>query len=185
MASAFPASRAILVPEIMVHAARKPNTYPLRATNDNMPFALPYWHSQAIAREILDSPEAFSGASIVDIGCGCGVASIAAAMAGADVTALDPNLLCLSFTEANARLNDTRVSLLWGTHEDTPECDIILAGGVFHEEHAHQVASLARRRPSIIAVSRVNLWGMSGFREIRVHDIGGSSIHVFESLHSS
>jgi predicted nicotinamide N-methyase len=155
--------------------------YPVQITNDNAPYALPYWHSQALARFILDNPALFSGRTVLDIGCGCGAASIAAARVGAKAIALDPDLRCLDFTERNAKANSAEVQLVWGTHKIAPDADIILAGGVFHEAHGAEIAEMARNQPSVIAVSNCNLWGMSGFVQVAEHRVGTSHIHLFTS----
>ena len=158
-------------------------TYPVEITNDNAPYALPYWHSQALARYILDNPETFSGRTVLDVGCGAGAAAIAAAKVGAVSMGLDPDLRCLCFTERNAAINGTSVGLVWGTHKASPPCDIMIAGGVFHEGHGAEIAAMARQQPGLIAVSGVNLWSMDGFTEVEMHDLGMTTIHVFKSKH--
>jgi predicted nicotinamide N-methyase len=177
----FPLRSLKLAPEIKVMSLVKSVDYPVQITNDNAPYALPYWHSQALARFILDNPALFSGRRVLDIGCGCGAASIAAAMVGAKALALDPDLRCLDFTERNATANDVEVELVWGSHKTVPSADVILAGGVFHEVHGAEIAMMAKTTPSLIAVSWQNLWDMQGFEEVAVHDMGQSRIHVFKS----
>ncbi|KAK6029430.1 hypothetical protein OSTOST_04461 [Ostertagia ostertagi] len=58
------------------------------------PFVDPYWAfywpgGQAVTRYILDNSQLFLGANVLDFGCGCGSASIAASKAGATVIAND------------------------------------------------------------------------------------------------
>jgi predicted nicotinamide N-methyase len=177
----FPLRSLKLAPEIKIMSLVKSVTYPVEMTNDNAPYVLPYWHSQAIARFILDNPSLFSGRSVLDIGCGCGAASIAAAMVGASALALDPDLRCLEFTGRNAKANGVEVGLRWGNHKTGVEADVLLAGGLFHEPHGAEVAAMARAKASVIAVSRYNLWNMRGFTEVAVHELGQSKIHVFTS----
>jgi predicted nicotinamide N-methyase len=177
----FPLRSLKLAPEIKVMSLVKSVDYPVQITNDNAPYALPYWHSQALARFILDNPALFSGRTVLDIGCGCGAAAIAAAMVGAKALALDPDLRCLDFTERNARANGVEVELVWGSHKTAPDADIILAGGVFHEVHGIQIAMMAKAKPSLIALTHHNLWSMDGFTEVAVHDTPPTSIHVFKS----
>jgi predicted nicotinamide N-methyase len=177
----FPFRKLKLVPEIRVMSLVKSGQYPVEITNDNTPYALPYWHSQALARYILDNPSMFVDKRTVDIGCGCGAAAIAAAKVGAKATALDPDLRCLDFTERNAKENGVSVGLVWGDHRASVDADILLAGGVFHEAHGLEIASKARVMPSLIAVSWQNLWDMKGFEEVALHDMGQSRIHVFKS----
>ncbi len=179
----FPLRSLKLAPEIKVMSLVKSVDYPVQITNDNAPYALPYWHSQALARFILDNPALFSGRTVLDIGCGCGAAAIAAAMVGAKAIALDPDLRCLDFTDRNARANGVEVKLAWGGHKVAPDADVILAGGVFHEAHGSEIAEMARKQPSVIAVSNCNLWGMSGFVQVAEHRVGTSHIHLFTSGH--
>lgn len=177
----FPFRSLKLAPEIKIMSLVKSIDYPIKITNDNAPYALPYWHSQALARFILDNPAMFSGRSVLDIGCGCGAATIAAAMIGARAIALDPDLRCLDFTERNAKSNGVEVELVWGTHKIAPDVDIILAGGVFHEAHGIEIAKMAKGKPSLIAVSHCNLWDMSGFTLVAEYRAGLSNIHLFKS----
>lgn len=177
----FPLRSLKLAPEIKVMSLVKSVDYPVQVTNDNAPYALPYWHSQALARFILDNPALFSGRTVLDVGCGCGAASIAAAMVGAKAIALDPDLRCLDFTDRNARANGVEVELVWGTHKTPCSADVLLAGGVFHEAHGAEIAEMTRKQPSVIAVSNCNLWGMSGFARVAEHRVGTSHIHLFTS----
>jgi predicted nicotinamide N-methyase len=177
----FPVRSLKLAPEIRIMSLVKDVTYPVEITNDNAPYALPYWHSQALARYILDNPETFAGRTTLDVGCGAGVAAIAAARVGAISTGLDPDLRCLCLTERNAAINGTSVGLVWGTHKASPPCDILIAGGVFHEGHGVEIAAMARRQPSLIALTHYNLWRMDGFTEVAVHETGPTRIHVFKS----
>lgn len=179
----FPLRSLKLAPEIKVMSLVSGTKYPVEITNDNAPYALPYWHSQALARYILDNPSIFTGRRVLDVGCGCGAASIAAAKAGATAIALDPDLRCLDFTDRNAKANGVSVNLVWGNHRTEVGADIILAGGLFHEAHGIEIAGMAKSVPSLIAVSWQNLWNMNGFQEIALHDMGQSRIHVFKSQH--
>jgi predicted nicotinamide N-methyase len=182
-ATHFPIRSLKLVPEIKVMSILSGAKYPVEITNDNAAYALPYWHSQALARYILDNPSLFVGKRVLDVGCGCGAASIAAAKAGATAIALDPDLRCLDFTDRNAKANGVVVDLVWGNHRTEVGADIILAGGVFHESHGIEIAEMAKAVPSLIAVSWQNLWDMHSFQEIALHDMGQSRIHVFKSQH--
>lgn len=177
----FPLRSLKLAPEIKVMSLVSGIVYPVEITNDNAPYALPYWHSQALARYILDNPSLFAGRRVLDIGCGCGAASIAAAMVGATAIALDPDLRCLDFTDRNSRVNKVDVQLIWGDHKTNVDADILLVGGLFHESHGPEVALRAKSKRSVIAVSECNLWNMVGFTEVAIHRMGRSVIHVFTS----
>lgn len=181
--SYFPARKLKLVPEIRVMSLVRGISYPVPVTNDNMPHSLPYWHSQAIARFVLDNPSLFSNRSVLDIGCGCGAASIAVAMAGGVALALDPSLTCLDFTEKNAIINGVTVDLIWGDHKLNVPADIEIVAGLFHYDFKDEIISRVRRVPSVIAVSACDLWDMVGFDEVAVHCNQFSTIHVFTSKH--
>ena len=82
-----------------------------------------------------------SGYSLLDLGCGSGLFSIAAAQLGAAVTAVDVNPLCLKVTEDNiARLaqSDTNIRLLEASALDREKLaalgtfDIVYSWGVLH-----------------------------------------------------
>src|SRR5947209_7003993 len=70
---------------------------------------LPYWAELwpsgiVLAREV--APRQWRGARIVELGCGLGLPSLAAAGAGARVVATDWSLAALDLLEANAARND-------------------------------------------------------------------------------
>jgi predicted nicotinamide N-methyase len=73
---------------------------------------LPYWaevwpSSLALARAL--SARSLRGARTVELGCGLGLVSIAAALAGARVLATDWSAEAVRFTIENARRNEARV----------------------------------------------------------------------------
>lgn len=77
--------------------------------------APPFWclcwgAGQALARHLLDHPDAVAGRTVIDLGSGCGVAGIAAALAGAArVVLCDRDPLALAAGRLNARWNGVRV----------------------------------------------------------------------------
>jgi predicted nicotinamide N-methyase len=102
--------------------------------------AAPFWAfawpgGQALARYLLDHPECVAGRRVLDVACGCGIAALAAARAGAvRVEANDVNAMALSATAMNARANGVAVTPLPGDIVGTPgRWDLILAGDVFYE----------------------------------------------------
>jgi predicted nicotinamide N-methyase len=73
---------------------------------------LPYWAEMwpsgvALARAI--AARELKGARTVELGCGLGLVSVAAAMAGGKVLATDWSQESVRFTTSNATLNDVRV----------------------------------------------------------------------------
>ena len=103
----------------------------------------PFWAfawggGQALARLVLDQPERVKDKRVLDLACGCGVAGIAAAKAGADlVTGTEIDAFAVHAARANARLNDVPMQVL---HADLVGCDdgwdVVLAGDVFYETEA-------------------------------------------------
>jgi predicted nicotinamide N-methyase len=101
----------------------------------------PFWAfawpgGQALARLVLDRPEFVRGRRVLDLGAGCGVAAIAAALAGAaPVVASDIDPLAVAASRLNAQLNgvtlDPTTSDL--TRSGEYNFDVILAGDVCYE----------------------------------------------------
>jgi len=116
--------------------------------------APPFWAfcwgaGQALARYVLDHPEVVAGKRIVDLGCGSGIAGIAAARAGAaHVCALDLDPQARRAAELNAELNGLEVE----TAQATPETwDLMLAADVLYETGLREwVLGEARTRGPIL-----------------------------------
>ena len=96
----------------------------------------PYWafcwgSGQALARYLLDHPEAVRGRDVADFGAGCGVVAIAAMKAGArSAVAVDIDPHALEAAKRNAELNGVRVE----TARALPEAyDVLLASDVLYE----------------------------------------------------
>ncbi|MDP6871884.1 MAG: 50S ribosomal protein L11 methyltransferase [Alphaproteobacteria bacterium] len=132
-----------LLPEIKLRLASE--DMPIWQMNDEEREAagvpLPYWAfawagGQALARYFLDWPGTVRGKTVLDMGAGCGLEAIAAAMAGARaVTAADTDPFAIAATKLNAALNgmnvDTTVEDLIGR---TGDWDIVMIGDLFFEQ---------------------------------------------------
>jgi predicted nicotinamide N-methyase len=103
---------------------------------------LPYWaelwpSSLALARAI--AGRALRGARTLELGCGLGLPSIAAALAGGRVLATDWSEEAVAMTAANADRNDARVETLvcsWTEPEPLvarAPWDLVLASDVLYE----------------------------------------------------
>ena len=100
----------------------------------------PFWAfawagGQALARYVLDHPDAFAGKRVLDFASGSGLVAIAAAMAGASaVDASDIDPFAISAISANAAANGVAVAArgedLIGVDEGW---DVALAGDVSYE----------------------------------------------------
>ncbi len=100
----------------------------------------PFWAfawpgSQGMARLMLDQPARVAGRRVLDFAAGCGMAGIAALMAGAasaEAAEIDP--LALAATRLNATLNQVSIATPEGDVVGSPcRWDLILAGDVCYE----------------------------------------------------
>jgi predicted nicotinamide N-methyase len=119
-------------------------------TGEAPPFWAFCWGSgQALARFLLDHPEHVRGGRVVDLGCGSGVAGLAAARAGArEVIAVDLDPVAREAARRNAAQNGLRIE----TSGDPPATwDLLLAADVLYETGLRDwVLGEARRRGPIL-----------------------------------
>jgi predicted nicotinamide N-methyase len=83
---------------------------------------MPYWaelwpSARALARRV--GSRALRGARVLELGCGLGLPSIAAALAGGRVLATDWSPDAIDFTERNAAANDARLQTAVASWDDT------------------------------------------------------------------
>jgi len=103
------------------------------------PFWAVVWPAASLlGRWIIDHPELVRGKSVLDIGCGGGVAGIAAAMAGAaSVVCNDIDAASLALAEENARANGVSVATdrsdRLGTRFDGGE-NVVLVADMFYKK---------------------------------------------------
>jgi predicted nicotinamide N-methyase len=133
---------APLVPEIRLHLATEvtPLWHATGAYLQQMDIEPPFWAfawvgGQALSRYVLDHPEVVAGRSVLDIGAGGGIVSIAAVLAWArHVMALDVDPLAAAACRLNATLNDTADRITTETADATGcelgSFDLVLAGDV-------------------------------------------------------
>jgi predicted nicotinamide N-methyase len=131
-----------LVPEIRLHLASE--ITPLwHATEESLARAQlppPYWAfawagGQALARHILDHPELVRERGVLDFGAGSGLVALAAARAGAQVTAAEIDPFAAAAITLNAALNGLAVAIERADvigREPVP-WDVVLAGDMCYE----------------------------------------------------
>jgi predicted nicotinamide N-methyase len=107
-----------LVPEIQLYLASEitPLWHATEASLAKNQLPPPYWAfawagGQALARHILDHPALVRGRTVLDFGAGSGLVAIAAAMAGARVTAAEIDPFATAAIALNAALNGVEIAL--------------------------------------------------------------------------
>ena len=125
---------------------------------------LPYWAElwpSAIALARMVAARALHGARTLELGCGLGLPSLAAALAGGRVLATDWSPDAVAMTEENARRNDARLeTLLCSWAEPDPIAargpfDLVLASDVLYE--ARNREALGPLLPQLLA-PRGSVW---------------------------
>lgn len=137
-----------LLPEIQLHLASEitPLWHATGAYLEQNGIDPPFWAfawvgGQALARYVLDHPQVVAGLNVLDIGCGGGIVSIAAALAGArQVTALDVDALAACACRMNGVLNGVADRIETQTGDaigyDLKPFDLILVGDVCYARGA-------------------------------------------------
>jgi predicted nicotinamide N-methyase len=148
-----------LVPRIRLHLAAEPievwehTERALGDTEQPPPFWAFAWPGgQALARYLLDRPDAVRGLRVLDLASGSGLVAIAAALAGAaEVTASDVDPLAVAAVGVNAAANGVTVAgrcddLLSAGAGRWPAADVVLVADAFYErELAARVMAFAGR----------------------------------------
>ena len=151
-----PLRPAPLCPEILVfHAHSLVGVWEAaeRAAGDVLPspfWAYPWPAGAALARVILDRPERLAGRRVLDFGCGGGIASLAAAFAGAArVLANDLDPWALAVTSLAAAAQGLSVSPLLEdltARDALPACDVVLCADLGYERSAAPAQRALLRR---------------------------------------
>ncbi|XP_073506204.1 electron transfer flavoprotein beta subunit lysine methyltransferase [Phyllobates terribilis] len=111
---------------------------------EHWPYGDPYWAifwpgGQALARFFLDNPDLVRCKRVLDLGSGCGAASIAAKMGGASyVAANDIDPVAGAAFALNCQLNGSDNSSFISENvigEDAGRWDLIALGDMFYDEH--------------------------------------------------
>src|SRR6266436_2648027 len=133
-----------LVPEVRLHLATE--VTPIwEATEDSLARGAvppPYWAfawagGQALARYLLDHPEAVAGRAVLDFGAGSGLVAIAAAKAGAaSITASEIDHFAAAAIAANAKLNGVAIEVVTTDLSDGDKrfWKLVTAGDICYEQ---------------------------------------------------
>lgn len=159
----------LLCPEIQLHLL-KPDAeiWIDRPPETEEPF--PYWgiawgSGQALARWLLDHPKTAADRRVADLGCGSGIAGIAAAMAGAAfVTSVDLSPDAVLATTLNAAANHVSLNVVQARilAFELADFDLILAADLGYA--GHDLLELLQRNTSphqTILISEPNRRGIS------------------------
>ena len=115
----------------------------LLAEDDPQEERLPFWtqlwpSGTALARTVAAQP--LAGRRVLELGCGLGLVSVAAALAGADVLAVDRSPEAVTFTAANAARNGASLrTLVCAFDQPGPllaeaPWDLVVAADVLYEQ---------------------------------------------------
>ena len=136
-------ARPTLVPEVQLHVADDVvGLWEAMETDGgggrlDPPFWAAAWPGgQALARYVLDHPEAVAGRRVLDLGAGSGLVAVAALLAGATgVLASDVDPYSHTAVAVNAELNGVTGIEVAGDvlDADLPEVDVVLAGDVCYD----------------------------------------------------
>lgn len=171
-------SRTPLVPEIGLYLATEvaPMWEATEAWLEANQLPPPFWAfawpgGQILARYVLDHPDEFRGRRVLDFAAGCGLASIAAAMVGAEVVANEIDPFAGEAIRLNAARNGVAVGLelrdLLG--EGDMGFDLVLTGDICYRADLAEalIAWIGRQRGRVLLSDGGRGFApTSGFREI-------------------
>lgn len=147
-----------------------------------VPFwCVPWAGGQALARWVLDHPEAVRGRRVVDFGTGSGLVAIACALAGArSVRAVDIDPLAEAACHLNAAANrvtlDTSCADIVDSDATALGADILFAGDVWYDRAAAArfgpwLSSLARAGVRVITGDPCRTYVPPDLHELARHDV--------------
>lgn len=145
----------------------------------DVPFwCVPWAGGQALARWVLDHPEAVRGLRVVDFGAGSGLVAIACARAGAaSVRAVDVDPLAEAACLLNAAANDVTIEVTCADVVDSVvDADLLLAGDVWYERAASArfgawLAGVARSGVRVVTGDPSRAYVPGGLVELARHDV--------------
>jgi predicted nicotinamide N-methyase len=183
-----PLTASQLCPELLVHNARSlVDVWEAAERVAGCVLPAPFWAypwpgGSALARVLLDSPELVRGRSVVDFGAGGGVASLAAARAGAaEVVANDIDEWALLVVEIAAAAQQLRVQVMSDDLCATPaladDFDVVLCSDLAYERseapRQRLVLERAVRQGATVLVADAGrkYFDPAGMRQIGEHEV--------------
>jgi predicted nicotinamide N-methyase len=147
-------------------------------------FAVPWPGAQAVARGIDDGVVDVAGRSVLEVGCGSGLAAVAAARAGARVCATDVDLLALQVTRLLARAHDVDVAVAGldllddlAVTRAIVDVDVVIAADVVYNRDLGDALTRLLRRcrdagiAVVVADSGRPFFAATGLRAVAVHEV--------------
>jgi predicted nicotinamide N-methyase len=188
-----------LVPEIRLHQASDPvslwqlTELVVGRTGLDPPFwAFAWAGGQALARYLLDHPEAVEGQSVIDVASGSGLVAIAAAMAGAAaVTAFDIDPLAAAAVGVNADANGVAVRTVCADvldDHDLPSAGtgLVLVADAFYERRlAARAMGLLERGHARGAAVLAGDFGRAYLPHDRLRPLAGYDVPGLRALEDS
>jgi predicted nicotinamide N-methyase len=110
---------------------------------DHFPYGWMLWPSAiGLSKYILSNTHRFAGKRVLELGCGVGMAGVAAAIAGGTVTQTDYLDGALELSSRNARLNRIETAACLGDWRDFPHglvesADIAIGTDILYERAMH------------------------------------------------
>lgn len=113
-----------------------------RFLEDNQaPYGLELWPSALMLAELVLQGEAGEGRRAIDLGCGLGLVSLAAALAGWHITATDNEATSLRFAEYNAAANGITINAIepldWRDPPSDRKFDRVFGADLLYERVNH------------------------------------------------
>ncbi len=179
-------STAPIVPEIKLHLGDDAfslweRTEETVGETDQQP---PFWGfawpgGQALARYLLDHPQAVAGRTVLDLGAGCGLTAVAAALAGARaVLASDLDPFAKAAITLNAQANGVTVSTTGDVLDEPADlAEVVLAADIWYEKQlSARVLDFLRKAAALGATILVSDIGRAylppaGLRELATYEV--------------
>lgn len=165
-----------------------------QADLDAFPYGLTLWPSAiGLAEYITNNEDRFTGMAVLELGCGVGLAGMAAAAAGARVVQTDYQMDIIKLAKRNARLNNLDIDVRPADWRDWPESltnfDYVIGTDILYERSLHGVlrdllTSFCRRGAKVILADPMRPQSLDALAEWEVQSFIISQNVMDEALES-